>query len=275
MSYLQEAGDQKRYAKEAENLGFTLERSSGKHDIWKHESGAQVPAPKTGSDRRGFLNFRRDLKRSLRNKQVELPTKPDKVKPEAISPNKNRADKVVDAVKTTRLSPAQRRIVNRASTSGTPTTFSAFMNRLKPQSPSLQQRMSQGYSNTLKSLPLSVKAEMGNEIIKRMRYKPTQGHGISNIRLADEYVPEAYSKAEQQTHVKPKPVDVQTITRRVKDNNVEYSYKQVLPKKNVYHNTPVIPTNIVKTKENEGIWKKEFNYPGIPLKHLFKGGKTL
>ena len=76
--------------------------------------------------------------------------------------------------------------------------------------------------------------------------------------------------------VKPKPVEVQTITRRVKDNDVEYPYKEVLPKKNVYHNTPVIPTNIVKTKEKEGIWKgKEFNYPGIPLKYLFKGGKTL
>ena len=197
MSYLQEAGDQKRYAQEAEKLGFKLERTSGKHEIWKHKSGAQVPAPKTGSDRRGFLNFRRDLKRALRN---SLPTKPDKVKPEAIPPNKNRADKVVDAVKTTRLSPAQRRIVNRSTTSGTPTTFSAFMNRLKPQSPSLQQRMSQGYSNTLKSLPLSVKADMGNEIIKRMRYKPTQGHGISNIRLADEYVPEDISRGLRAVH---------------------------------------------------------------------------
>ena len=196
MSYLQEAGDQKRYAQEAEKLGFKLERTSGKHDIWKHKSGAQVPSPKSGSDsRRGFLNFRRDLKRALTNKGVGLPTKP-----EAIPPNKNRADKVVDAVRTTRLSPAQRRIVNRASTSGTPTTFSAFMNRLKPQSPSLQQRMSQGYSNTLKSLPLSVKAEMGNQIIKRMRYKPTQGHGISNIRLADEYVPEDISRGLRAVH---------------------------------------------------------------------------
>ena len=94
------------------------------------------------------------------------------------------------------------------------------------------------------------------------------------MKTYQEFITEAYSKAEQQTHVKPKPVEVQTITRRVKDNDVEYPYKEVLPKKNVYHNTPVIPTNIVKTKE-KGIWKKEFNYPGIPLKYLFKGGKTL
>ena len=95
------------------------------------------------------------------------------------------------------------------------------------------------------------------------------------MKTFSHFITEAYSKAEQQTHVKPKPVEVQTITRRVKDNDVEYPYKEVLPKKNVYHNTPVIPTNIVKTKE-KGIWKgKEFNYPGIPLKYLFKGGKTL
>ena len=198
MSYLQEAGDQKRYAQEAEKLGFTLDRTSGKHEIWKHESGAQVPAPKSGSDRRGFLNFRRDLKRALRNKQVELPTtKPDKVKPEAIPANKNKADKLVNAVKTTRLSPAQRRQSNKTTRSGTPTTFRDFMNRLKPKPPSLQQRMSQGYSNTLRSLPLSVKVDMGNDIIRRMRYKPGQRYGISGIGLADEYIPEGRSKEQQ------------------------------------------------------------------------------
>ena len=31
---------------------------------------------------------------------------------------------------------------------------------------------------------------MGNDIIKRMRYKPGQRYGISGIGLADEYVPE-------------------------------------------------------------------------------------
>ena len=184
MSYLQEAGDQKKYAKEAENLGFKLQRSSGKHEIWKHESGAQVPAPKSGSDRRGFLNFRRDLKRALRNSQVELPTKPDKVKPEGLP---TKVDKVI---KTTRLSSAQRRQSNKNTRSGTPTTFSDFMNRLKPKPATLSQRMSQGYSNTLKSLPLSVKREMGDDIIRRMRYKPGQRYGISGIGLADEYVPE-------------------------------------------------------------------------------------
>jgi len=196
VSYLQEAGDQKRYAQEAEKLGFTLDRTSGKHEIWKHQSGAQVPAPKTGSDRRGFLNFRRDLKRALRNKQVELPTsvgttKPDKVKPEGLP---TKVDKVI---KTTRLSSAQRRQSNKTTRSGTPSSFTDFMNRTKPKPPSLQQRMSQGYSNTLRSLPLSVKVQMGDDIIKRMRYKPGQRYGISGIGLADEYIPEGRSKEQQ------------------------------------------------------------------------------
>jgi len=73
--------------------------------------------------------------------------------------------------------------------------------------------------------------------------------------------------------VKPKPVEVQTITRRVKDNNVEYPYKEVLPKKNVYHNTPVVPTPKKKDKPE---WKnKEFQYPGMPIKDLLGGGITL
>ena len=270
MSYLQEAGDQKKYAKEAENLGFKLQRSSGKHEIWKHESGAQVPAPKSGSDRRGFLNFRRDLKRALRNSQVELPTKPDKVKPEGLPTKK------VDAViKTTRLSSAQRRLSNKTTRSGTPTTFRDFMDKLKPKPPSLQQRMSQGYSNTLRSLPLSVKVEMGDEIIKRMRYKPGQRYGISGIGLADEYTPEAYSKAEKESHITPKPTTFQTITRTTKDNGKEFPYREVLPKKNVEYNTPVKPTVLPK-KKDKPVWKnKEFQYPGMPIKDLLRGGTTL
>ena len=73
--------------------------------------------------------------------------------------------------------------------------------------------------------------------------------------------------------VKPKPVEVQTITRRVKDNNVEYPYKEVLPKKNVHYNTPVVPT---PKKKYQPEWKnKEFQYPGMPIKDLLGGGITL
>ncbi len=155
MHNLQEASDQKRYAQQAEKLGFKLERSSGKHDIYRHESGAQVPAPKSGSDSRGFLNFRRDLKRALTNKGVELPIKPEKVKLDSISANKLKADKLTQV---TRLSSSQRRIEagNRGAITGTQTTFSDFMNKLKPvvntvSTPNLLQRMKTAFSSNLKS----------------------------------------------------------------------------------------------------------------------------
>lgn len=157
MSYLQEAADQKRYAQQAKELGFKLERSSGKHDIYRHESGAQVPAPKSGSDNRGYLNFRRDLKRALRNRGVELPIKSDKVKIDSVPANKLKADKLIQVA---RLSSSQRRIEagNRGATTGTQTTFSDFMNKLKPVAKpitqtisSLKKRMSTAFSSNLKS----------------------------------------------------------------------------------------------------------------------------
>ena len=69
-------------------------------------------------------------------------------------------------------------------------------------------------------------------------------------------------------------VNVQTITSARRWDGKEYRYKEVVPKKNVYHNTPVVPTP--RRKKEGDIWKdKKFVYPGIPLKHLFKGGTTL
>ena len=69
-------------------------------------------------------------------------------------------------------------------------------------------------------------------------------------------------------------VDVQTITRsQYGGYGMHYPYKEVLPKKGIYHNTPVVPTP--RRKKEGDIWKdKKFVYPGIPLKHLIKGGTT-
>ena len=64
-------------------------------------------------------------------------------------------------------------------------------------------------------------------------------------------IPEAYSQAERQSHVKPRPVDVQTVTRKAKDMGKNFYYKDVLPKYQLRHNTPIIPTN--KTKSNRGL----------------------
>ena len=68
-------------------------------------------------------------------------------------------------------------------------------------------------------------------------------------------------------------VDVQTITSARRWDGKEYRYKEVVPKKNVYHNTPVVPT---PKKKYQPEWKnKEFQYPGMPIKDLLGGGITL
>lgn len=45
--------------------GFALHRSSGKHLIWRHATGAQVVSAKTPSDRRSLKNFERDCRRAF------------------------------------------------------------------------------------------------------------------------------------------------------------------------------------------------------------------
>ncbi len=76
----------------------------------------------------------------------------------------------------------------------------------------------------------------------------------------------------------PKPVniDISPTKRAVnaKNPSVGYPYREVLPKTDRYHNTPVAPTEKKKEQKPE-IWKGKFNYPGIPLRYLFKGGKYL
>ena len=191
MFYLQEAKPTDKQANQiAAKFGFKPTGETSAHrQQYKDEAGNVVYFSKTTSDRRAYKNFKAQIRRQQR-------TNPPPVKPEATPANKNKVDKVI---KTTRLSSAQRRESNKTTRSGTPTTFRDFMDKLKPKPPSLQQRMSQGYSNTLKALPLSVKVEMGNDIIRRMRYKPGQRYGISGIGLADEYIPEAVSKSDKLT----------------------------------------------------------------------------
>ena len=47
-----------------------------------------------------------------------------------------------------------------------------------------------------------------------------------------------------------KPVEIQTITRSVKDGK-HFRYREVLPKKGIYHNTPVIPITQPITNPDE------------------------
>ena len=95
------------------------------------------------------------------------------------------------------------------------------------------------------------------------------------MKTYQQFISEAYSKAEKESHITPKPTTIQTITRTTKDNGKEFKYREVLPKKGIYHNTPVAPTFIPK-KKDKPIWNnKEFQYPGMPIKDLLRGGTIL
>ena len=95
------------------------------------------------------------------------------------------------------------------------------------------------------------------------------------MKTYNQFISEAYSKAEKESHVKPKPTTIQTITRTAKDDGKVFKYREVLPKKGIYHNTPVAPTALPK-KKDKPVWKnKEFQYPGMKIKDLLGGGITL
>jgi len=142
------------------------------------------------------------------------------------------------------------------------TTFKDFMDKIRSQvtdekKPStVASRMAKGWRRSIRELPASEKFRVGDDIIRQLRR-------------------EAYSEAEKRSHVKPKPVEIQTITRSAKDDGKYFHYREVLPKKGIYHNTPVAPTVLPK-KKDKPVWKyQEFQYPGMPIKDLLRGGTTL
>ena len=95
------------------------------------------------------------------------------------------------------------------------------------------------------------------------------------MKTFNQFIAEAYPRAERQSHIKPKPTTIQTITRTAKDDGTLFPYREVLPKKGIYHNTPVAPTVLPK-KKDKPVWKnKEFQYPGMPIKDLLGGGLEL
>jgi len=118
------------------------------------------------------------------------------------------------------------------------TTFKDFMDKIRSQvtdekKPStVASRMAKGWRRAIKELPASEKFRVGDDIIRQLRR-------------------EAYSEAEKRSHVKPKPVEIQTITRSAKDDGKHFYYKDVLPNDDLRHNTPVYPTN--KRKSNRGL----------------------
>jgi len=207
----------KQFVKLAAKWGAKPVKTTGKHLKFRDALGNQISAPKTSSDWRALKNFKSELKN--RGFVQNVPQ------------SKVAKDKVVPTLTTTVQQPTRR-------TANQGTTFKDFMDKVRSQvtdekKPStVASRMAKGWRRAIKELPASEKFRVGDDVIRQLRR-------------------EAYSQAERQSHVKPRPVDVETVTRKAKDMGKNFYYKDVLPNDKLRHNTPIIPTN--KTKSNRGL----------------------
>jgi hypothetical protein len=207
----------KQFVKLAAKWGAKPVKTTGKHLKFRDALGNQISAPKTSSDWRALKNFKSELKN--RGFVQNVPQ------------SKVAKDKVVPTLTTTVQKPTRR-------TANQPSSFKDFMDKVRSKvtdekKPStVASRMAKGWRRAIKELPASEKFRVGDDVIRQLRR-------------------EAYSQAERQSHVKPRPVDVETVTRKVKDMGKNFYYKDVLPNDKLRHNTPIIPTN--KTKSNRGL----------------------
>ena len=208
-----------QFVKLAAKWGAKPVKTTGKHLKFRDALGNQISAPKTSSDWRALKNFKSELKN--RGFVQSMPQ------------SKVAKDKVVPTpTPTTTVQQPTRRTANQG------TTFKDFMDRVRSQvtdekKPStVASRMAKGWRRSIRELPASEKFRAGDDVIRQLRR-------------------EAYSQAERQSHVKPKPTNIQTITRTVKDDGKEFRYREVVPKKGIYHNTPVIPITQPITNPDE------------------------
>lgn len=168
MNYLNEKRED-LFAKHALEKGFELVRDTGKHNIWKHKSGAQITSPKTTSDWRAIKNFKSELKARLQQRGVTskpvIQSKPD------LQP------------KPSQSSTAERARYQQGQSlrTGSQTTFKDFMNKIQKakEKASLSARMAAAYDRNQDKIPSSAK----------LPYKPGF-RTASGVGLADSYVPE-------------------------------------------------------------------------------------
>lgn len=75
------------------------------------------------------------------------------------------------------------------------------------------------------------------------------------MKTFNQFLLEAYSRAERQSHIKPKPVKVYPIRRSIRDTVngkvKHFPYAEVLPNVELRHNTPIIPTGKPNNKPME------------------------
>ena len=135
-----------QFVKLAAKWGAKPVKTTGKHLKFRDALGNQISAPKTSSDFRAIRNFKSELK----NRGFIEQEKVQKVK------------QALEKVKTTEIVPTR-------ATSGQQTTFKDFSQKYqkdKPVRPELVRRMERGYVQSIKDLPLRIKSEIGDKIIK-------------------------------------------------------------------------------------------------------------
>lgn len=143
----------KEFVKLAAQWGAKPVQTTGKHLKFRDALGNQISAPKTSSDFRAIRNFKSELKN--RGFVQQLP----KVKDKGINPTQ--PPKPIQT-------PPTRETANQQ------TTFKDFMNKVRPmitdirRPETLAARMERGWRQSIKDLPLKIKAEMGDKIIRQL-----------------------------------------------------------------------------------------------------------
>lgn len=143
----------KQFIELAAKWGAKPVTSGGKHLKFRDELGNQISAPKTSSDWRAIRNFKSELK--TRGFVEQLPTK--------------------SVVKTTPSPSPQPQPTPVRQTANQQTTFKDFMDKVRPivtdfrRPETLAARMERGWRQSIKDLPLRIKSEIGNKLIKQIQ----------------------------------------------------------------------------------------------------------
>ena len=192
------------FAKHALEKGFELVRDTGKHNIWKHSSGAQITSPKTTSDWRSFKNFQAELKSRL--SQFGVTPKPVVSSPQA---------KPVAQPKPSQTSASERSRYTSGETltTGTQTTFKDFLAKIQqakekatPVKATLSARMSAAYDRNQDKIPLTA----------QLKYRPGM-RTSTGVGLADSYAPEEAQE----------PTEALKRLDRLRDRQLNRQYKEL------------------------------------------------
>lgn len=257
------------FADEAKSQGFTLSRSSGKHNIWRNSSGVQVTSPKTSSDWRAIKNFRAELRSKLRataaKSQSQSTSKPSTQKPTASSASARNRYSSGQPVKTSNQQTTFKDFMNRVSAAKTPKPVSA------PSKPSTATRMATAYSNLLRNLPSDEKVRLGNKTLSQItgrNFTPGSGYRTSSgVGLADSFVPEQMTAPKL---MNKNMLDLRTTKEKQKEIDIPAKLLPYNPEiGNQYKTSQIAPSKtVVIDKELNQLPHMDLRGPGQKLRSI-------